>query len=321
MDSDKFSISLSKICRNFVFMSNMLLINGIELFLNYISFEKRASLHTVKAYKCDLSEFSTYIKEQYEIECMDLVTSEMIRSWMVSLVEADLAKTSVNRKMSAVKALYRYAIRKKLIDKNPATEIISLKKDKNLPEYINGQELEKLLEEFEYADDFEGVRDRLVIVLLAGTGIRCSELVSLRDASFDKEAGNVKVFGKRSKERIIPLTPYIIKEVYKYIEVRDLEFKDRRGDNYLILSNRGGHPYSMMIYRIVHEALKLVTTQTKKSPHILRHTFATLLLNKGADINSVKELLGHSSLAATQIYTHNTIEKMKEVYKSAHPRA
>ena len=273
------------------------------------------------AYEGDINDFRRYINEYYEKDCISEVTFEMLRSWVFSMVESGMAKTSVNRKISTVKSFYKFACKKKIVATNPAADILSLKTDKNLPEFISIKELEELINGVSYEQSFEGLRDRIVIIALVGTGIRCSELVSLKVADVDLESKLIKVMGKRSKERILPITNMMVREIEEYYSFRREHFGDINFKDFFILTNSGSKPYSKLIYRIVKKELNMVTSKTKRSPHILRHTFATLLINKGADINTVKELLGHASLAATQIYTHNDIERMKDVYKHTHPRA
>jgi integrase/recombinase XerC len=302
-------------------MSKLSFINTLESFISYLKYEKRAPEHTLVAYKGDINDFKLYINEYYETDIIDDVTYEMVRSWVVGMVESGLKKTSVNRKVSCVKSFYRFACKKKITTNNPAIDVVSLKKDKNLPEFISFKELEKLVNEVKHEENFEGARDRIVMIILVGTGIRCSELVSLKVGDIDLSSRLIKVMGKRSKERILPVTDVIVSEIEKYYSERAEKFGEIGSKDSFILTNSGDKPYSKLIYRIVKKELNMVTSKTKRSPHILRHTFATLLINKGADINTVKELLGHASLAATQIYTHNNIEQMKEVYKLTHPRA
>lgn len=292
-----------------------------EKFIQYIRFEKRYSPHTVKAYSGDLDEFFDYLKTTYHVTDIIEVDYQMIRSWLVSLMDASVKARSVNRKLSSLKSFYRFLIKEGVVKANPMSRIISPKTPKILPVYVEKENIDQLLDKVDFGNDYEGVRNRLVIELLYATGMRLSELINLKDFDIDFHSKTLKVLGKRNKERIIPFGDRINKLVDEYIDLKQNTYRIVHHDNYLLLTEKGEKMYPKLIYRIVRHYLSLVTTLTKKSPHVIRHTFATHLLNNGADLNAIKELLGHANLSATQVYTHNTVEKLKKVYKQAHPRA
>lgn len=293
----------------------------IEPFLKYLRFEKRFSPHTLTAYQKDLNQLKLYLLDTYELEDFLQVSHGILRSWVVSLIEKGIAPQSVNRKIATLKSFYKFLQAREYLDSNPANRLKPLKTDKKLPSFVRESEIVNLLDEvkFEFSKDFAGTRDKLIIELLYATGIRLSELINLKDSSFNFFQGSIKVLGKRNKERLIPISDSFVKETKKYLSERDLEFGT--GCNYFLVTNTGEKLYPMLVYRTVRVHLDKVTTLSKRSPHVLRHTFATHLLDKGADLNSVKDLLGHASLAATQIYTHNSMEKLKSAFDSAHPRA
>lgn len=242
----------------------------------------------------------------------------MIRSWIVSLMDAEMDSRSVNRKISSLKTLYRFLLREKITDHNPMLKIVSPKVKKRLPEFVDAKNMEALFNGEMFNDDFEGLRDRLILEILYSTGMRVSELTNLNAEDVDMYNQSVSVTGKRNKQRVIPLTIKLVKAIKEYLKKRK-EIKTT--ENNLLITLKGKKMTRILIYKIVNNCLSGVTNIKKRSPHVLRHTFATHMLNNGADINAVKELLGHASLAATQVYTHNTIEKLKSVYKQAHPKA
>ncbi|PLX07268.1 MAG: integrase [Marinilabiliales bacterium] len=289
----------------------------IKNYCQYIESEKRFSPHTISAYKNDLSEFSTFLNEQFEIANINLTTAEMIRSWIVYLLDSGLNSTSINRKISTLRSFFRYQLSRRNITKNPAIQITAVKQSERLPKSINEDSLNVLFDSFN-PKNFKESRDGLVLELLYNTGMRLSELISLKDGSINKNLNTVKVKGKRNKERLIPLSEKTLMSINNYISLRSKEFETT--DDWLIVTDSGKKAYPKMIYRIVNDIL-LNITNGKRSPHTLRHSFATHMLNNGANLNSIKELLGHSSLAATQVYTHNTIEQLKTIYSKAHPRA
>ncbi len=291
----------------------------IDPFLNYLKFEKRCSSHTLVAYEADLKQFASYMEEMGVADEREIKT-RFIRNWVVALHYNELKARSIHRKIASLRAYFKFLLREQLIETSPAEGVVLPKLPKNLPDFVKEKEMDFLLDQFPFEENYSGVRDKTIIDLFYGTGIRLSELVGLRDASFDLKTGLVKVLGKRNKERLVPLNQSTIVNVSKYIEVRNTAFSERPLNTFF-LTDSGEEIYHKLVYRIVNKHLRVVTTMAKKSPHVLRHTFATILLNRGADINAIKELLGHANLNATQIYTHNTFEKLSSIYNQAHPRA
>lgn len=291
----------------------------IELFLKYLQYEKRCSTHTITAYQSDLEQLAEFLKSSYEYSQLELATFPIIRSWIVSMVDAKISATSINRKIATLRTFYKFLLQRETITQNPMLKIRSLKESKKIPHFVEEQQLIELLDSFPFPEGFEGVRDRLVLELLYGTGIRLAEMLSIDDSMISKFERTIKITGKRNKQRIIPLHTSLLPLIEMYQQEKELLFGGN-ADKHLIVTTEGKTAYPMLIYRIVHKYLSS-TTSDKRSPHVLRHTFATHLLNKGADLNAIKDLLGHSSLAATQIYTHNSLEKLKKVYEQAHPKA
>ena len=290
-------------------------------FLNYLEHEKRASPHTVLAYKTDLEQFAEFARLSFGMLEISQAGHEEIRAWRIDLVEQNLSATTVNRKLATLKAYYKFLLRSGEIDKDPTSKLKTLKTPKRLPEFVQEEAMEKILQEGEYSQDFEGDRNRMVMEFLYLTGIRLSELIHLRWQNIDLHSASIKVVGKGKKQRIIPITNHLLQNILAY-KSRFLEsFEKLDRDDYFIVTIQREQAYPMMIYRIVRKYLDFFAQTSKRSPHLLRHTFATHLLNKGADLNAVKDLLGHASLAATQVYTHNTIEKLKAVFDQAHPKA
>lgn len=292
----------------------------IETFLQHLTFEKRLSQHTLTAYAKDLEQFKEFLEKTYQLQELAKADFRMIRGWAVSMVEAELHHRSVNRKLATLRSFYGYLLRCKAITINPMLRVSSLKTDKPLPQFVEEKSLQLLFDEITFPLDFEGTRDRLVLELLYGTGMRLAELITLRDGDVNAYDQTLRVFGKRSKERVVPIYKGLVEMIKQYQQFRNEQFPNPP-DQSLILTNKGEPAYPVLIQRIVKKYLSAVTSLQKRSPHILRHTFATHLLNNGADLNSIKDLLGHSSLAATQVYTHNSIEKLKKIYKQAHPKA
>ena len=289
----------------------------IEPFLEYLAFEKRSSGHTVTSYRIDLDQFRKYLLFQYELDKPETATPVMLRSWIVSLMEEKLNPTSINRKMASLRSYYGFLRRRKYITKDPSGMLSSMKMRRKLPAFVEEKAMESLFTSEDFADDFAGYRDRIIMELLYGTGMRLSELIDLEIKDLELEARIVRVTGKRGKERLIPVSGLLVGFLKEYLVQRSPE----EPTNALILTDSGKAAYPVFIQRTVKKYLSGVTTLSQKSPHVLRHTYATHLLNRGADLNAIKELLGHANLAATQIYTHNSIEKLKKTHQQAHPKA
>lgn len=290
----------------------------LERFLNYLQYEKRYSKHTLIAYQNDLQQYAQFSKS---IETDILKTNHhAIRAWMVSLMDDEIDPRSINRKISTLRSLYKFLLKEGLIEENPVLKIKAPKVAKKLPTFIPEAKIIQLLDNNFFEESFSGLRDKLVIELLFGTGIRLSELIGLLINDYLPKENTIKVLGKRNKERIIPIHISLSNLLNQYLIARAEQGISNEIKS-LIVSDSGSAAYSKFIYRLVQKYLSYVSTQDKRSPHVLRHSFATTLLNKGADINAIKDLLGHSNLAATQVYTHNSIERLKSIYKQAHPKA
>ena len=290
----------------------------LEQFIKYLTFEKRYSQHTIIAYKNDIIQYQQHLTS-LETE-VQLANHQNIRSWIIDLMDNSLDAKSINRKISTLRSFYKFLQKEKVITDNPVQKVLAPKTAKKLPVFITDDKLTTLLDSNSFNNDFEGLRDKLVLELLFGTGIRLSELLGLKTSNVYLNEKTIKVLGKRNKERIIPINLTLTNLLSHYIvEKNNQEYSNNL--EVLIVTNTGAKGYPKLIYRIVQKYLSLISTHEKKSPHILRHSFATSLLNKGADINAIKDLLGHANLAATQIYTHNSIERLKSIYKQAHPKA
>jgi integrase/recombinase XerC len=291
-------------------------------FVDYLKFEKRYSPHTVLAYHDDLEEFTAFLAAQFDLPAIPLaeVTPSMVRSWLAHLKEEKRTAKTINRKISSLKSFFKYHLLRGNLEKTPMSSITAPKISKRLPTYVEQQDMADLFSKVEFPDTWQGHTDRLLLSIFYHTGMRLSELVNLKESQVNAAGNSFKVLGKGNKERIIPVSPELINaiKVYSSRKRAELEGADRV---YLLVSEKGKKLYPKYVYLAVKTYLGTVTTLDKKSPHVLRHTFATHLMNNGADINAVKELLGHTSLAATQVYTHNTIERLKEVHKGAHPKA
>lgn len=296
-------------------------IKPVNDFLDYLKYEKRYSAHTIVAYEEDLHQLFTYLHEKFDMAepALAEITTSFIRSWLASLKEAKNSAKTINRKISSLKSFFKYYLRTGQLEQSPMTTIISPKMPKRLPVYVEQKDTNTLFQHVEFPDTWPGKTDRLILAIFYNTGMRLSELVNLKEGQINAAANTIKVLGKGNKERVIPVSPALISDIKEYLSLKNtLASPDRV---YLLVNEKGRKLYATYVYQAVKKYLSVVTTIDKKSPHVLRHTFATHLTNNGADLNAVKELLGHSSLAATQIYTHNTIEKLKDIYKKAHPKA
>ena len=294
-------------------------------FLQHIRYEKRLSHHTLVAYENDLLQFAEFLAGQHLATPPAQADHLQVRSWIVHLVESGLDKSTVNRKIATLRAFFGFLLRRKEISVDPMQKVVALKMSKKLPTFVEEKPMATLLDDIDFPDDFIGLRDKLVLELLYGTGIRLSELTGLKIADVNLYNRTIMVLGKRNKHRIVPLTPPLVALIGQYQQQKMIFFEGKAEDSAstpatLIVSDKGIEAYPVLIQRIVKKYLTLVTTLEKKSPHVLRHSFATHLLNRGADLNAIKDLLGHSSLAATQIYTHTSLAKLKEAHTQAHPK-
>lgn len=293
----------------------------MKAFLDYLQYEKRASVHTVDSYRVDLEQFAAFELAEYGKDSILLAETAEVRSWMIKLMEEGLTARSVGRKVSALRAFFRYHFKMKNVASNPMEAVTAPKTAKRLPQYVEESDMANLFKEELFEDTYEGWRDRLVIELFYVTGMRLSELINIKRSDIDMYDGSVKVLGKRNKERVIPFSPRVKNVIVKYLQLFDEKYPENPKNSFIFVAPNSNKIYPKAVYRIVTKYLDLVTTIDKRSPHVLRHTFATHMLNHGADLNAIKEILGHSSLAATQVYTHNSIEKLKNIYNQAHPRA
>lgn len=302
----------------------------IEAFLKHLRFEKRVSPHTALAYQNDLTQFQEFLKTTFHEDKAEAADYGMVRTWLITLVEADIDPISVNRKIACLRTFFKYLLRQELIIKDPMMKIRVLKSKKKLPSFIKEIDMIQILDGEPAEVDgrqakpgetaFEMVRNKLILELFYATGIRLSELLFLKESNIDFRNQTIKVLGKRNKERVIPFGKNLVQVIKEYTRIRNKEIT-LEDHGYLLVTEAGKPCYPMLVYRVVKEKLKAYDSVEKKSPHVLRHTYATHLLNKGAEINAVKDLLGHTSLAATQVYTHNSMEKLKKIFEQAHPKA
>lgn len=293
---------------------------AIQPFFEYLKFEKRYSAHTITSYNNDLSAFIDFIDLQYGPTSIVDITHHYIRSWLAKLKDQGLSVVSINRKISSLKSFFKFCLKNGLIEATPMAKIISPKAGKKLPSFMKEEDTQKLLESLgRAAEDWKSLNAQMLITIFYATGMRLSELLGLREDQLDLDRKQVKVLGKGNKERIIPLADNIVSLIREYIRQKEEKFDD--ADKVVLVTDKGKKLYPRYAWVLVNQYLGLASTLDKKSPHVLRHSFATHLMNNGAGLNAVKELLGHSSLAATQVYTHNTIEKLKDVHKKAHPRS
>jgi len=296
-----------------------ILSSEISAFTDHLKFEKRYSVYTVRSYHDDLIQFSDYVASAFGDMEIDKISSAIIRSWLATLKNDGLSSRSITRKISTLKSFFKFIIRSGNLKKNPLGSIISPKVSKRLPSFVDEKDMDTLFRHVEFDDNWNGYTGRLAMGMLYELGLRLSELVNCRESQVDIANRHIKILGKGNKERIIPVNAKLLTQIKEYIRKKPAEF-EKFDSKILLVNDKGKKLYPKFIYRLTTKYLPEVTTVKKKSPHILRHSFATHLMNNGAELNAVKELLGHSSLAATQVYTHNTIEKLKNVHKKAHPR-
>jgi len=294
----------------------------IDSFIKFLTYEKRMSSHTISSYSNDLFQFNSFLKHHAPGTSITHATHLDIRAWIVDLSGKNNKARSINRKISTLRSFYKFLQHRKHIKLNPTHKVKALKASYPLPHFVQKDEIFNLLDEHAFSRDFPGFRDRLILELLYGTGIRLSEMINLQTANISHADGTIKVEGKRQKERVIPCHKSLLKLISNYRETKSVYFKDNQAvEHYLLVTNSGDPCYPMMVYRIVRKYLDQYAHADKRSPHVMRHTFATHLLDNGADLNAIKDLLGHASLAATQVYTHNSMEKLKSVFDQAHPKA
>ncbi|WP_040280764.1 tyrosine-type recombinase/integrase [Psychroserpens damuponensis] len=293
---------------------------SFKAFSDYLLLEKNYSKLTLKAYLNDLETFQNFIVTEFETNTIDNVNYQQIRNWIVSLVESGISNRTINRKTSSLNTYYKFLLKAKVITVNPLNKHKALKVSKKIQVPFSETEMQQVIEKLHSETDFEGLRNRLIVELFYATGIRRIELVQLKLSDIDISSKTLKILGKRNKERLIPLLDSVIQTINMYLIKRN-QLEVIVDDSYLFLTKKGVKIYETLVYRIINDYFSKVSSKVKRSPHILRHSFATHLLNQGANLNAVKELLGHSSLAATQIYTHNSIAELKKVYSNAHPRS
>ncbi|HOZ68047.1 MAG TPA: tyrosine-type recombinase/integrase [Chitinophagaceae bacterium] len=292
---------------------------NIQTFLDYLKFEKRYSAHTLLAYTNDLTDFFDFLEIQYGIRELREIQSGIVRSWLASLKDKGLGAVTLNRKISSLKSFFKYQLKTGGVEQSPMGQVISPKKSKRLPVFVKEEEVRELVQTLSgAAEDWKSLNMKMLVAIFYATGMRLSELTGLKETQVDESRGQIKVLGKGNKERVIPVSPELMAAIREYQQLKRKEF-EQTGET-LLVTEKGKKLYPRYAWALVNQALGEASTLDKKSPHVLRHSFATHLMNHGADLNAVKELLGHSSLAATQVYTHNTIGKLKDIHKKAHPR-
>jgi integrase/recombinase XerC len=292
----------------------------IEKFLQYIKYEKNYSSHTFVSYQTDLIQFRDFVESRSIAFDPEKIDASLIREWIISLMEDEVSASSVNRKLSALKSFYRFLKQHEYVSHNPLKKITAPKNKKQLPKFLKEDEMQNLLDDHEnlFENDFEGKRNKLIIEMFYTLGIRLSELIGIKDIDIDLARKTVVITGKRNKQRLLPFGETLVSSITEYMQIRNNRIS---APEYFFVKESGEKLYPMLVYRIVTKYIAMVSSLTKKSPHVLRHTFATAMLNNGAELNAVKELLGHSNLAATEVYTHTTFEQLQKIYKQAHPRA
>ena len=291
-----------------------------KIFFNFLEHEKRFSPHTIKAYKNDLNQFFSFTESVYDLNSASNIRHIHIRSWVVDLMQQQTSARSVNRKLSSLKTYFKFLLKRRFIDKNPMLKIVGPKIGKRLPVAVSKKNLEKLFNEVDFGEGYPGARNRMILEVLYSTGMRRAEMINLRIADLDFAKNYLKVMGKGGKERLVPFSTNLRSALHDYLAIRNENFPDGQ-ESFLFLTDKGKTLYPKLVYNLVKKYLSLITTVEQKSPHVLRHSFATHLSDNGADLNAIKELLGHANLSATQIYTHNSIEKLRKVYDQAHPKA
>ncbi len=291
----------------------------IAAFLHYLKFERRYSSHTLEAYRSDLLQFESFLHEEGLDRETALAEADagLVRAWLMKLMESGITARSVNRKITALKAFYKLSVQNGRLNQNPMLKVVSPKVPKRLPEYVEASKLDQLLDNVEFGDDYDGVLTKLILELFYGTGMRRAELIGLKLSDWEAGTQQLRVTGKRNKQRIVPVFPNLAQLLQQYMSFR-VQIKTQSEN--LLLRSDGSALYPEWVYRLVKKHLNIVSTQKKRSPHVLRHSFATEMLNNGADLNAIKEVLGHANLSATQVYTHNSFEKLRSTYTKAHPR-
>lgn len=293
---------------------------SLDAFLSYLKLEKNYSEHTLKAYKRDITDFSVFCLNEFEQSNIDSATYSLIRSWIVSMVNSGLTNRSINRKIASLSAYYRFLLKTEQLVASPLKKHRALKTEKKIEVPFSESEMQKILSQIPFENTFEGIRDKLIIEMLYATGMRRAELINLKLEDINYSNKTVRIIGKRNKERIVPIVSSLFEVIHEYLERRK-NLNDLHDLAFFFLTKKGCKIYETLVYRIINEYLSKVSPKVKRSPHVMRHTFATHLLNRGADLNAVKELLGHSSLASTQVYTHNSIAELKKAHANAHPRS